>query len=169
MTPEDLATARHAGQFRKGTNPTPYVTHCAEVAATVARHGGEAEAVSAAWLHDTVEDTETTLVEIDRLFGNAVAALVGEVTDDPSLSKEEQRRAQIATAPHKSAGAALIKAADQMSNLHSLVSSPPEWSQEKRLAYITKARAVVAGLSIPAALRAEFDVAALDAETFVPR
>ncbi|AML53079.1 HD domain-containing protein [Falsihalocynthiibacter arcticus] len=77
MTPEDLATARHEGQFRKGANPTPYVTHCAEVADTVARHGGEADTVSGAWLHDTVEDTKTTLAEIDQLFGNIVAALVG--------------------------------------------------------------------------------------------
>ncbi len=126
MTPHALATSRHDGQFSKGPNPLPYVTHCEEVAETVARHGGTEEAISAAWLHDTVEDTETTLLEIGQLFGGTVAALVAEVTDDPALSKDEQRKAQIATAPHKSAGAAMIKAADQMSNMRSLVSSPPE-------------------------------------------
>lgn len=164
MTPQDLATERHEGQVRKGPIPAPYVTHCAEVAETVARHGGSEEAVAAAWLHDTVEDTKTTLTEIKQLFGEAVAGMVGEVTDDKTLSKAERRARQIASAPHKSAGAALIKAADQMSNMHGLVASPPEWSAEKRLTYIAKARAVVAGLPIPGALRDEFEVAAREAE-----
>lgn len=166
MTPQELATERHDGQTRKGPNPVPYVTHCAEVAATVARHGGTTGAIEAAWLHDTVEDTETTLAEIERLFGAAVAGFVDEVTDDTSLPKAERQAAQISSAPHKSAGAALIKAADQMSNMNSLVSSPPEWPAERRLAYINKARAVVAGLNIPDELRNEFTAAALEAEAF---
>ena len=86
------------------------------------------------------------------------------MTDDKTLSKAERRARQITSAPHKSAGAALIKAADQMSNLRGLVASPPEWSAETRQGYITKARAVVAGLPIPQALRAEFDDAARAAE-----
>ncbi len=166
ITPQELATKRHEGQYRMGPNPLPYVVHCKEVAETVARFGGSDAAIAAAWLHDTVEDTETTLVEISRLFGKMVAALVEEVTDDPSLSKEEQRKAQIASAPHKSAGAAMIKAADQMSNMLSLVTSPPDWTHEQRLAYIRKARAVVAGLPIPPELRADFDVASKAAESF---
>jgi len=166
MTPQALATSRHEGQFRKGPKPLPYVTHFEEVTEIVARHGGSDADIAAAWLHDTVEDTETTLTEIAMLFGDNVAGLVGEVTDDPDLTKEEQRKAQIATAPHKSAGAAMIKAADQMSNMRSLVTSPPEWSQEKRLAYVAKARAVVVGLSIPLVLRGEFDAASLEAENF---
>lgn len=166
MTPQALATARHEGQFRKGPNPTPYVTHCEEVAETVTRHNGSGEAISAAWLHDIVEDTETTFAEIEELFGSAVAALVGEVTDDPSLSKEDQRKAQITSAPNKSVGAAMIKAADQMSNMRSLVSSPPSWSMDRRLGYVEKARAVVSGLPISDLLRAEFDDAAVAAEAF---
>lgn len=156
MTPQEFATERHEGQTRKGPNPVPYVTHCEEVAATVARHGGSEDVVTAAWLHDTVEDTVTTLVEIEQLFGTVVAGFVNEVTDDTSLPKAERQAAQIASAPHKSAGAALIKAADQMSNMRSLVSSHPEWPAERRLAYINKARAVVSGLNIPNELRSEF-------------
>ena len=164
MTPQSFATERHAGQTRKGPIPAPYVTHCAEVAKIVAQHGGAEEVIAAAWLHDTVEDSVTTVAEIEQLFGVAVASMVAEVTDDLTLSKDDQRAAQIASAPHKSPGAALIKAADQMSNMRGLVASPPEWPQERRAAYIAKARAVVAGLTIPQALQSEFDAAAQAAE-----
>lgn len=166
ITPKAFATERHVGQYRKGTNPLPYVAHCEEVAEIVGFHGGSDTTIAAAWLHDTVEDTETTLSEVAVLFGDRVASLVAEVTDDPNLSKEEQREAQIASAFQKSPGAALIKAADQMSNMRSLLSSAPNWSEERRMAYIIKARSVVAGLPIPSALRIEFDDAALAAENF---
>ena len=60
-----LAAERHAGQFRKGPAGSPYITHCGEVAALVAEHGGTEAAIAAAWLHDTVEDTGTSLAEIE--------------------------------------------------------------------------------------------------------
>jgi len=165
---EKLATERHEGQFRQGPGKVPYVTHCREVAELVASHGGSEEAVIAAWLHDAVEDTTTTITEIEDLFGPVVASIVAEVTDDPDLDKETARSQQILAAPHKSPGAALVKAADQTSNMRSIVNTPPYWPLEQRLAYIAKARAVVAGLPAPASLKAVFAEAADAAERVAP-
>src|SRR5690606_33638109 len=127
-------------------------------------HGGDEAAVTAAWLHDIVEDTPTTLIEIEERFGPEVASIVAEVTDDPKLSKADARAEQIASAPRKSPAAALVKAADQTSNMRSIVETPPYWSEEQGLAYIAKARAVVAGLMAPASMKLTFSLAADAAE-----
>ena len=155
-----LATARHDGQWRKGAVKLPYVSHCQEVAQIVSDHGGTEAAICAAWLHDAVEDTQTTPDELRALFGAEVADLVAEVTDDPKLNKTAQRAAQIASAAHKSPEAAMIKAADQTSNMRSIVTSDPFWPRAKALDYIRKAEAVVNALPISDPMRQTFEDAA---------
>ena len=56
--------------------------------------------MQAAVLHDTVEDTNTTLEEIEQLFGQEVRSLVDEVSDDKSLPKEERKRLQVCVYAH---------------------------------------------------------------------
>src|ERR1700741_520058 len=92
----DLAARRHNGMARKGRGNEPYINHLAEVANLLAlvTDGGDAELIAAGWLHDTVEDTETTRDELAQKFGERVAALVVEVTDDMSLPKEQRRQKQ---------------------------------------------------------------------------
>lgn len=51
--------------------------------------------LQAAVLHDTVEDTDTTLDEIEEVFGAEVRRIVYEVTDDKSLPKAERKRLQV--------------------------------------------------------------------------
>jgi len=51
--------------------------------------------LQAALLHDTVEDTDTTMDEIEAEFGAEVAGIVAEVTDDKSLPKQERKRLQV--------------------------------------------------------------------------
>ena len=51
--------------------------------------------LQAAVLHDTVEDTDTTLDEIEEVFGLEVRRIVDEVTDDKSLPKAERKRLQV--------------------------------------------------------------------------
>ena len=98
----------------------------------------------AALLHDTVEDTKTTLAEIEQAFGPAVAGIVGEVTDDKSLPKAERKRLQIQHAAQLSAPAKLVKLADKICNLRDLDSSPPVgWSLERRREYFDWAKKVV--------------------------
>src|SRR5580704_16297322 len=111
----ELAARRHNGMARKGRGNEPYINHLAEVAnlLSTATDGADAELVAAGWLHDIVEDTDTTSEELARKFSERVASLVVEVTDDMSLPKSERRRLQVSDAPHKSPGARLIKIADK--------------------------------------------------------
>ena|SRR5436190_2226540 len=144
----DLAARRHNGMARKGRGNEPYINHLAEVANLLAlvTDGADAELVAAGWLHDTIEDTGTTRAELAQKFGERVAALVVEVTDDMSLAKTERRRKQIADAPHKSSGARLIKIADKISNIRARIHSAPTPDERADLIdYVDWAEQVVAG------------------------
>lgn len=141
------AAAWHSDQRRKGAAQEPYVNHLLEVAALVSAAGASEDAICAALLHDAVEDQGITPAKIASLFGAAVAAMVEEITDDKTLSKEERKRLQIAHAPKLSEEAKIIKLADKISNLNSLASSPPvDWTSERRLAYVDWCEKVVAQL-----------------------
>jgi guanosine-3',5'-bis(diphosphate) 3'-pyrophosphohydrolase len=144
----EFAARRHSGKARKGRGNEPYVNHLAEVAnllATVA-DGADTELVAAGWLHDTIEDTETTREELAQKFGNRVADLVDEVTDDMSLPKDRRRQKQIEDAPHKSPGAKLIKIADKVSNVRArIVPRPSAQEREDLIDYVNWAEKVVAG------------------------
>ncbi|MBB3993603.1 (p)ppGpp synthase/HD superfamily hydrolase [Sulfitobacter undariae] len=153
----EFAEHAHQGQFRKGENPAPYITHPAEVAQIVRDFGGDHVSIAAAWLHDALEDTPTTFTDLEHIFGSDVAAVVLEVTDDTSLPQAQRRQAQIASAPQKSVTAALVKAADQMSNVRSLRLSPPDWTDTQVQAYLEKARKIVELLPCPPLLKQAFE------------
>jgi len=156
-----FAARRHTGMARKGRGNEPYVNHLAEVAhfLAVATSGADAELVAAGWLHDTIEDTETTREELADEFGTRVADIVAEVTDDMSLPKDKRRQKQIEDAPHKSPDAKLIKIADKLSNIHArLVPRPTEAQRVDLAAYTIWADKVVAGCrGINSMLDAKFD------------
>ena len=100
---ERFARARHEGQFRKGKAQEPYTIHLEEVAALVERWSGSESAITAAWLHDTVEDCPpTSVADLEALFGKEVASIVAELTDDKSLPKAARKKQQIVNAPKKS-------------------------------------------------------------------
>ena len=77
-----FATAAHAavGQKRKYSGDD-YIIHPQRVAAIVEKHGGTDEMIAAAWLHDTVEDTDVTPELITEMFGDEVASIVEGLTD----------------------------------------------------------------------------------------
>ncbi len=144
-----FAARRHVDQRRKGERAEPYLNHLAEVAELVAEASGGEDVVlvAAAILHDVVEDTPTSLEELDRLFGPEVAKLVAEVTDDTGLSSAERKRRQLARAPKLSPRAKRIKIADKISNLRALRTSPPRgWDRARKAAYLSWSRAVVDGM-----------------------
>lgn len=153
-----FAAVKHSAQRRKGEAAEPYVNHVLEVAHLVAEAGLDSDVVAAALLHDTVEDTETSAADLEAEFGPVVTSLVLELTDDKSLPKAERKRLQVERAPHKSMGAQAIKTADKISNLRSILSSPPaDWDEQRKREYFDFAHAVVSGLSqAPESLRAEF-------------
>ena len=74
----DYATEQHAGQMRQSGEP--YISHPLQVAATLIDWGMDIDSVVAGVLHDTVEDTDSTLEEITELFGKDIAFLVDGVT-----------------------------------------------------------------------------------------
>jgi guanosine-3',5'-bis(diphosphate) 3'-pyrophosphohydrolase len=159
----ELAARRHSGQQRKGHGDEPYINHLAEVASLLASvtDGADAELVAAGWLHDTIEDTDTSRDELAERFGARVARLVEEVTDDMTLAKSERRRRQVIDAPKKSPGAKLIKVADKISNVRARIFFEPGFEQKLELMdYLGWAEQVVKGCrGINAKLDALFDEA----------
>jgi (p)ppGpp synthase/HD superfamily hydrolase len=95
----DFAARRHVDQRRKGAAREPYINHLAEVAHLLseATDGEDGALIAAGFLHDTLEDTETEYEELQAIFGQDVASLVAEVTDDKSLPKAERKRLQVVT------------------------------------------------------------------------
>lgn len=81
-----FAVERHSGQTRK-LSSAPYVLHPLEVAAIVGTMTDDKETLAACVLHDTVEDTDTTLEEITERFGKRVALLVMTETEDKRPDK----------------------------------------------------------------------------------
>lgn len=144
----ELAAHRHNGMARKGRGNEPYINHLAEVAnlLATATDGADAELVAAGWLHDTLEDTDTTREELAQRFSERIASLVAECTDDMSLPKAKRRQKQIEDAPHKSPGAKLIKIADKISNTGARIQTDPSAEEREELAdYIGWATQVVDG------------------------
>jgi (p)ppGpp synthase/HD superfamily hydrolase len=141
----DFACRTHAAQRRKGAGQEPYVNHLAEVAHLVAQATGGADEnlIIAALLHDVVEDQGVTRGQIVEMFGEDVAALVMEVTDDKTLPKDERKRLQIEHAAHISARARILKMADKTSNLRAIQHSPPPWPHARKQRYFAWAKAVV--------------------------
>ncbi|MGJ4940251.1 HD domain-containing protein [Bradyrhizobium sp. HKCCYLS1011] len=163
----ELAARRHLGQQRKGRSGEPYINHLAEVAnlLSVASNGEDAELVAAGWLHDTIEDTDTTHDELAQRFGLRVAGLVEEVTDDMTLAKSERRQLQVLEAPKKSDAAKQIKIADKISNIRARIFFEPDFEQQLELMdYVGWAEQVAAGCrGVNAQLDALFDEAVANA------
>ncbi len=144
-----FAARKHTGQKRKGKAGEPYINHPLEVANLLASVGGveDPDVLTAALLHDTVEDTGTTRGEIAERFSPAVADIVMEVTDDKSLPKQERKRLQVEHAPHLSVKAKLVKLADKISNITDIMERPPDdWDVQRRREYVDWGVSVADGL-----------------------
>ena len=156
-----FAAIKHAGQKRKGEATEPYINHLIEVAGLVSNAITEPDTnlVTAAFLHDTIEDTKTTKEELVQAFGSDVADLVVEVTDDKSLPDAVRKRLQVEHAPGLSIRAQVIKIADKISNLRGILYSPPaNWDWRRKREYFDWGKQVVDGLTAPnQMLRREFD------------
>ncbi|HEY4253156.1 MAG TPA: HD domain-containing protein [Roseomonas sp.] len=142
-----FAARAHDGQTRKGAAAEPYVNHVIEVAEILAAHGAPREAILAAYLHDTVEDTTVTPADLAAEFGGGIAGIVAEATDDKSLPKEIRKALQISHALECSVPAKQLKLADKISNLRAIATSPPAaWNHARRVEYVGWAGRVAAGL-----------------------
>lgn len=145
----DFAAHKHRRQRRKDAEASPYINHPLALARVLKLEAGvgDVQVLVAAILHDTVEDTETTVEELAEVFGSAIASIVAEVTDDKRLPKPERKRLQVERAPTSSPQAKLVKLADKICNLRDVLDAPPaHWPLERRRGYFEWAKAVIDGL-----------------------
>lgn len=141
-----FAAEKHRNQHRKDAEGSPYINHPVSLARTLLVTGGvnDPQILAAALLHDTIEDTDTTAAELKQRFGDRVASIVQEVTDDKSLPKDERKRRQESEGYKKSAEAKLVKIADKISNLRDILAYPPtDWPHDRKVRYFDWARRVV--------------------------
>jgi (p)ppGpp synthase/HD superfamily hydrolase len=171
LTAAETAACWHARQRRKGSAAVPYINHLLEVAKLVAEatDGKDPNLVVAALLHDAIEDQNISYATIAQLFGDDVATLVQEVTDDKSIELAQRQRRQVEEAPKKSPRAKILKLADKISNVTSIGNDPPPgWSVQRQRDYVQWGRDVVAGLrGVAPKLEEKFECAADDAEKLI--
>ncbi|MGH9260948.1 MAG: RelA/SpoT family protein, partial [Acidimicrobiales bacterium] len=124
----------HRGQSRNSGEP--YVQHPLAVARIVADFGLDDVTVAAALLHDTVEDTGTTLDDIERSFGVDVAAIVDGVTKLERVQFNSREAQQAATmrkmlvAMARDLRVLIIKLADRLHNMRT-IAAMPAWKQDR--------------------------------------
>lgn len=133
-----FAYKAHDGQVRKYTGE-PYIVHPIAVAALVASITDNQDMIAAALLHDTVEDTDVTIEDIQREFGGYIASWVSDLTD---VSKPEDGNRSVRKAiDHEHTSKALppsktIKLADLIDNSKSILERDPNFAvyymKEKR-------------------------------------
>jgi len=155
-----FAAEAHRNHRRKGAGQEPYINHLIEVLDLVASVEGEdMDVLVAALLHDVLEDTRTGHDQLAAMFGERVARMVRENSDDMTLPKPERGRARLAAMSKKSREARVVKVADIISNLRAIAVSPPAgWSNDRRLGYLNNCRNLVdAGRGANAEIERVFD------------
>lgn len=130
----EFATKAHKNQKRKYTEE-PYVNHVIAVAKTITDLGLHQDLICAALLHDTVEDTETTIEDIDREFGTSISNLVEQLTDVytsetfPKINRTERKKLECYRLSKVSGNAKTIKLADLIDNTSSIVKYDPKFAK----------------------------------------
>ncbi|PVV16517.1 MAG: phosphohydrolase [gamma proteobacterium symbiont of Ctena orbiculata] len=144
-----FATQKHRHQRRKDIEASPYINHPITLVDILVNEGEitDLDTLLAALLHDTIEDTDATVEEIQAEFGPTIASLVMEVTDDGTLPQLERKALQIKHAPDLTYKAKLIKLADKIANLRDIDRSPPAgWSLQRSQTYFDWAKQVIDGI-----------------------
>jgi len=120
------AAVLHRNQLRKGSMPFPYITHLVATAFTLYDYTHDEDVIIAALLHDTLEDTDYTVEELQEDFGGRVREIVEAVTEPKSTPERKitwrERKSQYAK--QLKAGpleAVQVAAADKIHNFRTLV------------------------------------------------
>ncbi|GAA5981573.1 hypothetical protein JCM10908_004161 [Rhodotorula pacifica] len=146
-----FAAVAHNQQRRKSAARPAYIQHPIHVALLLASPESSlypdppVEILQAAVLHDTIEDTDVTVQDLEEKFGKEVTKIVLECSDNKDLNKAQRKQAQIDSAAHKSDAAKHVKLADKLSNLRDLMSPegrPSGWSVERIQEYFVWAKKV---------------------------
>ena len=113
-----FAAKAHAGVFRKGTE-IPYITHPMETALIVSGFTRDEELIAAALLHDVVEDAGVTGEELRLSFGNRVAEVVLQASEDKSRTWQERKSTAIRHLEGASWDLKVLAMGDKLSNMRS--------------------------------------------------
>src|SRR6476469_6213532 len=130
----DYSLKHHEGQSR--ASGEPYLVHPLEVALVLAEMKMDPVAIAAGLLHDSVEDTSVTVVDIRKEFGEQVAHIVEGVTKISAIAfatREEQQSENLRKmmlAMVDDIRVVLIKLADRLHNMRTLEHLPPERQQK---------------------------------------
>jgi GTP pyrophosphokinase len=126
LVDEAYAVAFQAHGTQQRDNGDPYITHPLAVADILAGYRLDVPSICTALLHDTVEDTGTTLVQIERQFGGTIAGLVDGVTKLTRLELQSDRTKQaenfrkLVLAMSRDIRVLLVKLADRLHNMRTL-------------------------------------------------
>ncbi len=130
----EFSQKHHAGQSR--ASGQPYLVHPLEVALVLAEMKMDPVAIAAGLLHDSVEDTSVTVVDIRKEFGEQVAHIVEGVTKISAIdfaTREEQQAENLRKmmlAMVDDIRVVLIKLADRLHNMRTLEHLPPDRQQK---------------------------------------
>jgi len=128
-----FAKNKHAGQFRED-DTIPYSKHLDDVVNRLKSLGVIDEQIfCAAWLHDTIEKTETTFDDLYEQFENEIAVLVSSLSKDMTLPRKKREQAFVIQLKESSSNAKLIKMCDISANLGELKNSQASKSKKLRL------------------------------------
>ncbi|MCR5821785.1 MAG: HD domain-containing protein [Bacteroidales bacterium] len=114
-----FAVEAHRGAERRGKG-FPYIIHPMEAASIVATVTNDPEMLAAAILHDTVEDTDVTIEQIEELFGPRVARLVHVETAQKGASWRARREVQIERFRKADRDCQIVALGDKLSNLRAI-------------------------------------------------
>lgn len=130
---QEYSKKAHKGQYRKFAEEE-YSEHPRRVAEIVRRFKSSKKIdnlVSAAFLHDTIEDTNTTIDDLKTMFGGLVGDLVQELTSNKEEIKTSSKRDYLlGKMKDMSSWALVIKLADRLDNVSDLKNAKPEFAQK---------------------------------------
>lgn len=115
----EFARQKHEGQMRK-IDKFPYIVHLYEVKEILMENNASEDEIIAGVLHDTVEDTDTTIEEIRKHFGDKIATLVDYLSEKksmPYVERKAEHAKRLSVAPIE---AKRVKCADCIANLRSI-------------------------------------------------
>lgn len=129
---KNFAQNKHKNQKRKD-GVTPFFDHLESVVNRMKNLGiTNEEVLSAAWLHDVIEHTDTTFDEINEIFGNTISVLVLSLTKNYNLPKKDIETQYVAQLKNSSIQSKLIKFCDVSSNLKSIQNSSLSKTQKNK-------------------------------------
>lgn len=126
----EFATKVHEGQFRKGTK-RPYIVHPIEVGDIVSSMTKDEEVISAAVLHDTIEDCDGITEDVlSSKFTPRVARIVAQESEDKSKTWMERKKATIDHMKEAPREVQMIGLADKLSNMRDIDRDYPVIGEE---------------------------------------